>query len=219
MCKFKQNIPQSIKFTLSNCEILLLLLTKTESAGGKWLYIRALFCKCRRISTVGAHFSGLKKCAESAAFRQICTFVQKCEKVQNSCGVNSLIYNCKRRFRTNVLFFLLYYTQEKNNYKILFHVEHKKLKFNNLPKQSEAKKARPPPRPPTLPESRLCGRTDARLHPARFSSFGGRGGESRSGRRGVQKCPRKSLHKCLTIANFVPIMAPFAHMHAKKECV
>lgn len=110
--------------------------------------IRALFRKCRKISTVRAHFSGLKKCAESAAFRQICAFVQKYEKVQNSCGVNLLIYNCKRRFRTNVLFFLLYYTQEKNNYKILFHVEHKKLKFNNLPKQSRVKKSAAAPAPP-----------------------------------------------------------------------
>lgn len=44
-----------------------------------------------------------------------------------------LIYKCKRAFCTNVLLFLLYYTQEKKYYWILFHMKHKKLNNNTFP--------------------------------------------------------------------------------------
>lgn len=86
--------------------------------------------------------------------------MQSCGIVRKSCALKSLIYNCKRYYRTNVLLFYTYYPQEKNKYIELFHVEHNYLKINNIPDKKEEKSVRAPaPPPPDVCKNRAPGRT------------------------------------------------------------
>lgn len=76
--------------------------------------------------------------------------MQSCGIVRKSYALKSLIYNCKRYYRTNVLFFYTCYPQEKNKYIELFHVEHNYLKINNIPDKKEEKSVRVPAPPPRM---------------------------------------------------------------------
>lgn len=69
------------------------------------------------------------------------------------------------------------------------------------------------PRAPRWSKCGLCAGTDARLHLLQSSLSWGRGGEPRSGRRGVDKCALKYLLKTLTIANFARIIPWFTRTY------
>lgn len=84
------------------------------------MYIRAHWRISHCFRLLGPHENRAKSASECAPSIEICTSVQSCKKVRKKCAVNSLIYNRKTLFCTNVLFFSPYYAGEKNKYKNCF---------------------------------------------------------------------------------------------------
>ena len=81
---------------------------------------------------------------------QVCTFVQSCAIVQNSCALNSLIYKCKHPICTNVLFIPPFIREKKNKFRKLFHVELILMIYNNLRPKIGRKRGQRFPRAPLI---------------------------------------------------------------------
>jgi hypothetical protein len=102
--KFLKNDMNKL-YRIKNYEKAFVIFLLGGPASGKLVYIRTVVHTSTENQRVTPYFFQKKFVQIRAPGFEICTFVQSCTFVQNSCALNSLILKRFAYFRTNVLFF------------------------------------------------------------------------------------------------------------------
>lgn len=144
---------------------------------------------------------------------QFCTLVLSCAKVQKKCRLNRLIYNCKRRLCTNVLFFSTYTHKKKIILEIVSRDTLICCIISICVVNVNERHINPPAPPQYLMYVGCAGVRMSACTSSILPNPGARG-KTRKESGGVDKSTLKDLFKLLTMTNFVLIIRTFcAHTH------